>query len=107
MAIHTSKEDKLRIIEAFKSSELSVKEFCEKYQVCDRALYRWRIKFAPELINSIRPKFKPVKIINSDNININNSEVKIITPSGFKVIIPENIRKEHLLKIISCIGVST
>ncbi len=115
MAVHDSHivERWRTIIDAWRSSGLSVTAYCRSHQVCKSGFHRWR-NILDELERSSTtppasptpaepkpaPAFVPVRVVP-------DAVVEVILPSGLQLRVPLSADAQQLARLVLALGATT
>lgn len=95
-------------IQRWESSDLSITDYCEKYQINQSTLYYWRVKLSKtDTKNNTPPlaRLIPVQIkTNIPDAKISHSEYLEVKLSDMVIQIPLTIQPSHIAKLIRAIG---
>lgn len=113
MAVHDPRivERWRTIIDAWRSSGLSVTAFCRSRQVCKSGFHRWRTildQLDPNSPNPPRPAaepkpapaFVPVRVMP-------DAVVEVILPSGLQLRVPLSADPQQLARLVLALGGSS
>jgi hypothetical protein len=93
------------ILKNFELTDKSKIGFCKNYNITrDQLNYRRNKEIIKSQISKPSKHFTKVNIVPSKASKINiNHEVTIISPDGYKVLIPENFNQSSIIEILQII----
>lgn len=113
MAVHDPRfvERWRTIIDAWRSSGLSVTAFCRSRQVCKSGFHRWRTILdqldhnpatPPRPVDEPKPApvFVPVRVVP-------DAVVEVILPSGLQLRVPLSADPQQLARLVLALGATT
>jgi hypothetical protein len=95
-------QDWLSLIEAWKASDLTQKEFCSQHTIAYSGFHYWFKKFREDKsLSSPGSAFIPVKITSPGSTHIPQATIELVMPDGRRVNFHQGVEVEFLRALLS------
>jgi hypothetical protein len=95
-------QDWLSLIEAWKASDLTQKEFCSQHAIAYSGFHYWFRKFREDKpLSAPGPAFIPVKITSPGSTHIPQATIELVMPDGRRVNFPQGVEVGFLRALLS------